>query len=246
MGGPEMLSTMSNGPVFRFEHVTVRGDRDEAILVDLDLVLDIPGVTAILGPSGAGKTTLLRLCNRLEVPADGRVLLDGVDLALLDPIALRRRVGMVFQTPVLFAGTVRDNLAVASPDLAEGGAAALERVGLARELLERQADDLSGGEAQRLCIARTLLTEPDVVLMDEPTSSLDRANRDVIEDLTRALADSGIAIVWVTHDVAQAHRLASKVMVLVDGKPATEAEAAAFVKLDVRTDDEGDGFDAGN
>ena len=241
-----MLSTMVEGPVFTFDHVTVTGDRNETLLADLDLELDLRGVAAILGPSGAGKTTLLRLCNRLEVPTEGRVLLDGADLSTVDPLALRRRVGMVFQQPTVFAGTVRDNLAVAHPDLGERCTPALERVGLDPALLDRQADDLSGGEAQRLCIARTLLTDPDVVLMDEPTSSLDRDNRDVIENLTRALADSGIRIVWVTHDLAQAHRLATEIVVLVNGKLATESEAAAFVEIDVQPNIEGEDPDAGN
>lgn len=224
-----MLWAVQHAPTLRFDHVTVRGDGDERLLDDLVLELELTGVTVIVGPSGAGKTTLLRLCNRLEVPTEGRVLLDGTDLGAVDPLALRRRVGMVFQQPVVFAGTVHDNLAIAKTDLGDGCSAVLERVGLAPSLFDRQADDLSGGEAQRLCLARTLLTEPDVVLMDEPTSSLDRDNREVIEGLVRVLADAGIAIVWVTHDLAQAQRLASQIVVLVDGKVATEAEAAAFV-----------------
>jgi putative ABC transport system ATP-binding protein len=241
-----MLSAMPNGPVFTFDHVTVTGDRNETLLADLDLELDLRGVAAILGPSGAGKTTLLRLCNRLEVPTQGRVLLDGADLATLDPLALRRRVGMVFQRPTVFAGTVRDNLEVADPAIGERSAMALDRVGLDPGLLDRQADDLSGGETQRLCIARTLLTDPDVVLMDEPTSSLDRDNRDVIEHLTTALAASGIAIVWVTHDLDQAHRLANDIVVLINGKLATESEAAAFVEPDDGPNTEGEEPHAGD
>jgi putative ABC transport system ATP-binding protein len=240
-----MLWAMPDIPLLAFEHVTVRGDRDETLLDGLDLELQLTGVTAILGPSGAGKTTLLRLCNRLEVPTDGRVSLDGSDLATLDPLALRRRIGMVFQQPTVFGGTVRENLEVAKPDVGDGAGVALDRVGLDPGLLDRQADDLSGGEAQRLCIARTLLTEPDVVLMDEPTSSLDRENRDVIEALTRSLAKTGIAIIWVTHDLDQARRLASNIVVLIDGKVATETEAAAFVAVNRLPDSEGEDPNAG-
>ena len=244
---PEMLWAMARAPRFRFEHVTVTGDHGERLLDDVDLDLDLGRVTAVLGPSGAGKTTLLRLCNRLEVPTSGRVLLDDVDLAQHDPLALRRRVGMVFQQPVVFAGTVRDNLAVADPIVREDCSTVLERVGLPPELADRQADELSGGEAQRLCIARTLLTEPEVVLMDEPTSSLDRESRSVIERLVRSLADDGIAIVWVTHDLEQARRLARDVVVLIDGSVATEADAAAFVDtVDLPSDEQGVGDDAGD
>jgi len=229
-----MLSEMH--PTLRFEQVTVDGDEARPRLDHVSLDIDLDGVVAVLGPSGAGKSTLLRLCNRLEVPTTGRVLLDGDDLEGIDPLVLRRRVGMVFQQPVTFAGTVLDNLRVARPDLDETepqvAVSVLERVGLDPALLGRQADDLSGGEAQRMCIARTLLTEPEVVLMDEPTSSLDPESRRLVEDLTLDLAGSGIGVLWVTHDLAQARRLAKDVVVLVDGRVASDDEAAAFVDGD--------------
>jgi putative ABC transport system ATP-binding protein len=175
-------------------------------------------VTAIIGPSGAGKSSLLRLCNRLEVADRGLVAFHGEDVRGMDPLALRRRVGMVFQTPTPFAGTGRDNLAVARPDLDDDGArAALGRVGLDPGLLERPAAELSGGEAQRLCIARTLVTGPEVLLMDEPTSSLDPAATLALEDLGRGLLAEGVVSVWVTHDLDQMRRVADRVLVLIDG-----------------------------
>jgi putative ABC transport system ATP-binding protein len=248
-----MLSVMH--PSLRFEQVTVGGDEGRPLLDAVSVDLELEGVTAVLGPSGAGKSTLLRLCNRLEVPTAGRVLLDGEDLARIDPLVLRRRVGMVFQQPATFAGTVLDNLRVARSELTAadlaGPSSVLARVGLDPGLADRRADDLSGGEAQRMCMARTLLTEPEVVLMDEPTSSLDPANRQLVEALTRDLASSGIGVLWVTHDLAQARRLAAEIVVLVDGRLASEAEAAAFVETDEpeapddrasrRTGDEPDG-----
>jgi putative ABC transport system ATP-binding protein len=215
-------------PNLRFDHVTVEGDAGERLLDDVVLDLPLEGITAVVGPSGAGKTTLLRLCNRLEVPTSGRVLLDGVDLAHLDPLRLRRRVGMVSQRPVVFAGTVRDNLAVAAPD--EPPEPMLERVGLDASLLDRQADDLSGGEAQRMCVARSLATGPEILLMDEPTASLDAASRDHIEELARSLASSGIPIIWVTHDLAQATRLAKRCVVLLDGRVAPPDVAAEYLQ----------------
>jgi putative ABC transport system ATP-binding protein len=220
-------------PTLRFDQVTVAGDNGRSRLEAVSLDLDLDGVTAILGPSGAGKSTLLRLCNRLEVPTAGRVLLDGEDLACMDPLGLRRRVGMVFQQPATFAGNVLDNLRVARPSLTAddlgGSSSVLRRVGLDPGVGDRRADELSGGEAQRMCMARTLLTEPEIVLMDEPTSSLDPDNRRLVEDLTLELASSGIGVLWVTHDLAQAQRLAADVVVLVDGRVASEAETAAFV-----------------
>lgn len=206
-------------------------DDGTVILRHVDLALPLTGVTAIVGPSGSGKSSLLRLCNRLDAPTSGRVLLDGVDLAGTDVLALRRRVGMVFQRPTPFAGTVRDNCAVALPDGDDATfAAALARCGLDPAFLDRSADDLSGGEAQRACLARTLLTGPEVLLADEVTSALDADNRDRIEALIRASADSGVAVLWVTHDLGQARRLADRTVVLLDHTVATPDQSAAFLQ----------------
>jgi putative ABC transport system ATP-binding protein len=153
------------------------------------------------------------------VPARGRVLFRGEDVAALDPLRLRRRVGLVFQRPAPFPGTVRDNLHVAAPDADEGVLRdAITRVDLSPAFLDRAADDLSGGEAQRVCLARTLLTSPEVLLMDEPTSSLDPASRHVLETLARDAAVAGVRVVWVSHDLAQVERIADDVVVVVDGR----------------------------
>jgi UDP-glucose/iron transport system ATP-binding protein len=195
-------------PLFRFEHVTLHAGR-EAILDDVTADVPDGGVTVVVGPSGAGKSTLLRLCNRLDVPTAGRVLFRGDDVAGLDPLALRRRVGMVFQRPAAFPGTVRDNLRVADPSAGEDRLCdLLGRADLDARFLDRAADSLSGGEAQRMCLARALAADPAVLLMDEPTSSLDEAARGALEDLARRLVASGVPMVWVTHDLDQAARLA--------------------------------------
>ena len=188
------------------------------------------GVTLVVGPSGAGKSTLLRCCNRLEVPTLGRVLFHGADMAGLDPLRLRRRVGMVFQRPTPFPGTVRENLQVAQPTITDTEAdRMLERVGLNVEFLDREATELSGGEAQRVCLARTLVTEPEVVLMDEITSSVDPAQRHGLEQLSRALSTAGVVVVWVTHDLAQMRRIADHVLVVIDGRIA---HASSIAELD--------------
>lgn len=217
------MATGDGRGVVRFDHVDVDvpgPDGPVRVLTDVDVLIPLTGITAVVGPSGAGKSSLLRLCNRLDVPTRGRVLLDGTDLADLDPLALRRRVGMVFQRPVVFAGSVADNLAVADPHITpDGVAAALGRCGLDPGLAERAADDLSGGEAQRMCLARTLLTDPEVLLADEPTSSLDADARDLIEQLVADLArHDGIAVLWVTHDPDQAARLAQRTLAVADGR----------------------------
>ena len=191
---------------------------DDALLTDVDLVLG-RGFTAIVGPSGAGKSTLLRLLDRLDAPTTGTVRLDGVDLATLDPLALRRRVAMVFQRPIVFPGTVLDNLTMVGPPLdAEGAQEALARVGLRADVLDHDAATLSGGEAQRLAIARALRTEPEVVLADEPTASLDGESTAMIEQLLAELAGAGVTVVAVTHDPGQAKRLADRIVVLDAGR----------------------------
>jgi putative ABC transport system ATP-binding protein len=173
----------------------------------------------VVGPSGAGKSTLLRLCNRLEAPTSGTVRFRGDDVASLDPLALRRRVGMVFQRPTPFPGTVRDNLMVAAPGLDDGAAKeVLGRADLPPRFLDRPAHELSAGEAQRVCLARTLVTAPEVLLMDEPTSSVDPRSRRALEEMTRALATDGVPVLWVTHDHGQARRLADHVIVLSAGR----------------------------
>ena len=181
--------------------------------------MDGEGITVVAGASGAGKTTLLRLCNRLEVPTTGMVCYRDKDVQHVDPLDLRRRVGMVFQRPVLFAGTVRDNLEVATPGLADAPYAdALERVSLDRSFLERQASTLSGGEAQRMCLARTLLTGPETLLLDEPTSALNAEPKLAFERLTNELAEQGVTVLWVTHDHEQTRRLGGRSIYLERGR----------------------------
>ncbi len=208
---------MGDAPLFRFESVTVEGSSGVRLR---DVTLDVPdtGITTLVGPSGSGKSTLLRLCNQLEVPSEGTVSYRGRELSSVDPLELRRQVGRVFQRPGLFGGTVRDNLTEADGDadtsLFED---ALDRAALDGSFLDRPANELSGGEAQRVCLARTLIAEPDVLVMDEPTSSLDGTAVSRLEHLGRRLANEGMPIVWVTHDLDQVDRIADRVAILMQG-----------------------------
>ncbi|MFK8022614.1 MAG: ATP-binding cassette domain-containing protein [Ilumatobacter sp.] len=216
---------MTSPAVFELRGV-VAGPSDAPILKGIDLVVPCEGILAVAGPSGSGKSTLLRLLNRLDDPLSGTITWEGRNLTDWDPRELRRRVAMVFQQAPIFPGTVRDNFAVALPDVDEARARhVLDHVGMPQELLERPADRLSGGEAQRMSIARALLTDPAVLLADEPTAALDTASRRTVEDLGLEIAASGVPLVWITHDTAQLRRLADHAVVLIDG------EVAAFGHL---------------
>lgn len=211
-----------SAPVFHLEHVTVRYDRTLA-LDDVTMTISGPGITALVGPSGCGKSTLLRSLNRLNdlVPGarlEGSITFDGIDIhdPATDLIDLRRRVGMVFQKPNAFPMSVYDNVAYGPrlhrhpgsiDDIVEDS---LRRAGLWEEIaddLDRPANALSGGQQQRLVIARCLALRPEVILMDEPTASLDPVATAAIEDLARDLARD-VTLVLVTHDLGQAFRVA--------------------------------------
>jgi putative ABC transport system ATP-binding protein len=216
-------------PLFSFEAVGLAFG-EAAVLDGVTAEIPAVGVTVLAGPSGSGKSSLLRLCNRLEVATSGTVRYRGDDVLMLDPLRLRRRVGMVFQRPTLFPGTVLDNLHVAEPSLSRRAAlAALELVGLDPAFLDRTGDELSGGEAQRACVARTLVTRPEALLMDEATSALDPDHRRGLERLAVRLAEEGTPVVWVTHDLHQAERIADKTVVLDQGRVADEQTAARFL-----------------
>ena len=148
-------------------------------------------VVAITGPSGAGKSSFLRLLNRLDEPTAGKVLLEGRDYRQMAPQALRQRVGMVMQMPYLFPGTIAENLNFGPKQRGERISGEeidvlLERVGLAG-WATRDVSNLSGGEAQRVSLARTLANRPEVLLLDEPTSALDRSTEEEVEALILSL-----------------------------------------------------------
>lgn len=241
-GGDLYSWPMPDTSLFQFEQVTVAGPSGVR-LESVSLVIPAEGITTIVGPSGSGKTTLLRLCNRLELPTSGRILYRGSPIAELDPLQLRRHVGMVFQKPVLFPGTIRDNLAEANGILSTADChAILDRVALDRGLLNRNADELSGGEAQRACLARALVASPSAILMDEPTSSLDGAASRRLEELARSLVEDGIPVVWVSHDLAQMERIADRVALIIDGSIrlwGTPTELAASADARIRAFMEG-------
>jgi putative ABC transport system ATP-binding protein len=190
---------------------------------DISVQVQTGEVLAVVGPSGAGKSSFLRLLNRLDEPTGGTVHVNGQDYRELAPQELRRRVGMVMQVAYLFPGTVASNLAFGPRQHAAGLssnqiAALLERVGLPDYQL-RDVSNLSGGEAQRVSLARTLANAPQALLLDEPTSALDDVSVRGIEDLVLSIIrERQMTCVIVTHNAAQAHRIADRTMILEAGK----------------------------
>jgi len=221
----------------RLERVGVT-KRERVLLHDVSLAFEAAGAYSILGPSGAGKTTLLRLLNRLEEPSTGSLWFQDTPYAEMSPLSLRRRVAMVFQVPVIFSGTVRANLCLAAqlerrdaqpdPDELSG---ALEAAGLDGGMLERGAAALSVGEKQRVCIARALMTQPEVLLLDEPTAPLDpTAARRLIESVVRLRELTRLTVVMVSHQPEHAQSFGGQVIVLADGRVVEQTEAAQFFR----------------
>ena len=188
-------------------------------------------VFSVVGPSGAGKSTLLRTLNRLVESTAGNIFLDGAPIEEIDPLQLRRRIGMVFQLPALFGDTVED--AVLYGVRLAGKRADVERLlglaGLAPSLASRNPQSLSVGQQQRVSIARTLALEPEVLLMDEPTSALDQVARQRIEDLIGQLnKELGLTIVVVSHALDQVERIADRVVLLIEGRSEGEWSKEEF------------------
>ena len=205
------------------------------VLKGINLQIDKGEVVVIIGPSGSGKSTVLRTMNYLEEPTSGHVIVDGMDLSDKNKLnAVRTEVGMVFQNFNLFPHmTVLDNLILApvnvrKTDKKESQDMAmklLERVGLA-DKAQMYPDSLSGGQKQRVAIARALAMKPKVMLFDEPTSALDPEMVREVLDVMKSLADEGMTMVIVTHEMGFAKEVADRVLfvdggqILEDGTPA--------------------------
>ncbi|MEJ2263477.1 MAG: phosphate ABC transporter ATP-binding protein [Anaerolineales bacterium] len=204
-------------------HQLTRVVDGKLIIADISIQVHWGDILAVVGPSGAGKSSFLRLLNRLDEPTRGTVFVEGRDYREIPPQELRRRLGMVMQLPYLFPGTVAENIrfgpeqrgAVISDEEIES---LLERVRLSG-YSDREVTNLSGGEAQRISLARTLANAPQILLLDEPTSALDAAARQDVEDLINGIIhQEGLTCIIVTHDLDQASRMAERAMVMEAGQ----------------------------
>lgn len=206
----------------------------KTLVEDVSFEVHDGDVFVVFGPSGAGKSSLLRLLNRLDEPTSGTVIVYGTDYRSINPQELRRRVGLVPQRPTLVEGTVAENVAWGytlrdEPIDREYLEWLLDRLGL-NGYADRTADDLSGGEQQRVAVARTLFNDPDIVLLDEPTANLDRAAADRVESLLVEVMDAlDLTAVLVTHDADRARRLGTRGLLLRDGEAQESGPIDAII-----------------
>lgn len=221
-----MTHTTDSDILIRVDHLSKSYGQNE-VLRDVSLTVRRGEVIAVIGPSGCGKSTLLRSLNLLERPTAGHIFLEGEDITLpaTDLSRVRQRMGMVFQQFNLFPNlTILDNITLAPttlhlkkrPEAETAARHLLERIGLA-DKATAWPDSLSGGQKQRIAIVRALAMEPDVLLFDEPTSALDPEMVDEVLQLMRSLAQTGMTMVVVTHEMAFAREVASRVLFLSDG-----------------------------
>jgi osmoprotectant transport system ATP-binding protein len=232
---------MPQAPTISLEAVSkTYGDAHHSALDRVSLAVPEREFLAIVGPSGSGKTTLLRLINRLADPSEGTVQVEGEDVRSADPIALRRRIGYVFQGVGLFPHmTVAENIAITPRLLGHDRASIAARVDellalvrLDRALYrDRFPHQLSGGQRQRVGVARALAAKPRIVLMDEPFGALDPLTREALSDDYRRLHDElGLTTVMITHDMLEAVLLADRIAVMREGRVVAQGTPAELMR----------------
>lgn len=212
--------------ILTMEHVSYR-DGEHTVLDDIHAEVREGDLIFLTGPSGSGKTTLLRLAAHMISPTKGCMRYRGEDYRTFEPTELRRHLTLIFQNPVLFGDTVRENLEFPyrvrkeTPDPARM-AELLREFDLPEDFADAPVTNLSGGETQRIALIRGLLLRPDVLLLDEVTSALDPENRERVENILGRYHREGTTILWVSHDQDQVKRLGGRRWTLEDGRLTRE------------------------
>lgn len=218
-------------PAIHFNNINFHSD-------ELHILKNITGsfyegtITTLVGPSGAGKTTLLKLCNGLISPSSGEILIKNKSIHTYEPVELRRKVGISLQSAPMIDGTVLQNLELPlklqNKELPKEVAIELLRdVGLEEDYLKRNVRDLSGGQRQKVSIARTLVNKPAILLLDEITSALDRVSQKDIEELIVKINQKYfVTIIWITHNLQQAIEIGTYTWVMMAGSVVETGESS--------------------
>ncbi|WP_085993560.1 phosphate ABC transporter ATP-binding protein [Oceanobacillus senegalensis] len=223
--------TTTYDSIIQLKNVTF-SDRGEPIIKNITGSFLEGKITTLVGPSGAGKTTLFRLCNGLISPDSGEIIIKEKPIDQYEPTELRRKVGLALQSATMINGTVFENLSL--PLTLKGEALSkeyanelLEDVALGKEYLNRNVKDLSGGQKQKVSIARTLVNHPKILLLDEITSSLDRISQQDIEELIQKVNEKyGTTIIWITHNLEQALTIGDYTWVMMAGQLIESGESS--------------------
>lgn len=226
---------MSKAPILEVRHLS-KSFGDNTVLRDIDFSVCTGDVTSIIGASGSGKSTLLRCINLLETPTGGEIIHDGVNIldSKINVPDYRSKVGMVFQNFNLFSNlTALDNCTVGlvkirkldKKEAAQRAMAYLDKVGMA-PYINAKPRQLSGGQKQRIAIARALAMEPELLMFDEPTSALDPQMVGEVLNVMRTLADEGLTMLVVTHEMAFARDVSNRVVYMNDGLICEEGTPA--------------------
>ncbi len=227
---------MSDNIILRTESLT-REVPDKVIIDNITLSFEKNRIYSIIGPSGAGKSSLLRLLNRLDEPTSGEIFFHESSACDNAPENIRKKIGYLFQTPYLFPETVRDNLLYAESSLTNDKInEILNQVHVEPELLDRKVSTLSVGQSQRVALGRLLATRPEIIMLDEPTSSLDPTYTEAIEKtILEIVKNTDLTVLVVTHHPNQALRLKGEAILLVEGK-LIEAGSAEQIINDPRSE----------
>lgn len=216
--------------LLEFKHVAFSA-ADKDILRDISVSVNDGDFISVVGPSGSGKSTFLKLCSDLISPTEGEIFFDGKNFMDYSPVGLRKEIGYCFQIPHLFGRTVMDNIRFPydirkkKPD-SERIRELFSMFRMSDDYLDREVENLSGGEKQRLSLIRSMLFMPRILLLDEVTSALDVDNTLLVENIIASVNASGTTILWITHSPEQSRKYANKILTIEAGRVKSFEEVA--------------------
>ncbi len=208
--------------ILKISNVKYSSDKDE-IIKGINLTVEKGDCISIVGQSGSGKSTFLKMLSDLISPTGGAIYYNGKDYKEINPIELRRKISYCIQIPYLFGESVYENLAfpfeIRNTSVDEDEILkSLELLKLDKSYLNKKVDALSGGEKQRIALIRNLLSKPDILLLDEVTSGLDKENTKIVQSLIKKINEEGMTILWITHDMDQSKSIFNKRVHIDEGK----------------------------